>query len=57
MNFRHLLGCDTIAPEISAFEDAGKIAPKMVHLTVIETLAKRGQNILHLRVCISVRKL
>ena len=33
-----------LAPETSAFEDAGKMAQKMVHLTVIETLSKRGQQ-------------
>ena len=37
-----------LVPETSAFElafeDAGKMAQKMVHLTVIETLSKRGQQ-------------
>ena len=33
-----------LVPEISAFEEASKMAPKMVRLTVIETLAERGQN-------------
>ena len=33
-----------LAPETSAFEDAGKMAQKMVHLIVIETLSKRGQQ-------------
>ena len=35
-----------LAPETSAFEDAGKMAQKMVHLdlTVVETLSKRGQQ-------------
>ena len=33
-----------LAPETSAFEDAGKMAQKMVHLTVIETLSKMGQQ-------------
>ena len=28
----------------SAFEDAGKMAQKMVYLTVIETLSKRGKQ-------------
>ena len=46
-----------LATEISAFDDGGKMAPKMVHLIVNETLAERGQNILHLQVSISVSKL
>ena len=33
-----------LAPETSAFEDAGKMAQKLVHLTVIETLLKRRQR-------------
>ena len=42
-NIDYFLIC-FLVPEISAFEEAGKMALKMVHLTVIETLAKRGQN-------------
>ena len=38
-----LMFLDNYTSEISAFEDAGKIAPKMVHLPVIETLAKKGK--------------
>ena len=42
---------------LSAFEDVGKMAPKIVHLTVMETSAERGQNLFHLQVYISVGKL